>query len=190
MDCGTPGSSILHDCVKFSLCFQTSLAALHLCNSCEKLNVSPEWWGKWGGKSICAHPSFRCWECSGQAGQDLSPCGADMDCASEEKDLVMPRERDDGWWRQSGESQGPGLPSLDWVVRIGPFKSWFQNGEALAMQESGGDGPSWRKQLMLRPKGRAWLVTGEGQSVQSCCERGASGDRRAHHRWGVALGCK
>lgn len=43
------------------------------------------------------------------------------------------------------------------------------------MHESGGDGPRWREQLMLRPKGKGWFVTSEehqkGQCGQRSCER-------------------
>lgn len=43
------------------------------------------------------------------------------------------------------------------------------------MHESGGDGPRWREQLMLRPKGKGCSVTSEkhqkGQCGQRSCER-------------------
>lgn len=64
----------------------------------------------------------------------------------------------------------------------------------LAMQESRGDDPRWREQLMLRPRGRGLACHMGGTSARpvfkSLLQR-ASRDRQGgpHHRVGFAFGC-
>ena len=78
-------------CLVFILCVDLICCSSFMQQLWESKCINtPEWWGR---MSICAHPGFGCWECSGQAGQELSPCGAETDCASEVKDSNAQGER-------------------------------------------------------------------------------------------------
>lgn len=120
--------------------------------------------------------------------------GLPVNRASQRRKTVMPREilMDDD------EDKVMRVECLDcllqiWWSGIGPFKSWFQNAKELAMHESGGDGPRWREQLMLRPKGKGCSVTSEkhqkGQCGQRSCERWAPRSRQGPHHPGPGRGC-